>query len=326
MPPFSTSTMIRPFLVLLIALGFSLQSFANDPSIGRQEAMDQISEDDIAKQTLRWKIAQSRMLILRMTDILPTKGNPYFHMADFATKVTLRAFNDAMNTTSIFMNSENPKYWLPVAESATLNADSMNDPQIAPVIKYFAQYVAVAEIMENSIQPILEKSIIIGSVAQTAGAEVDIKFKRAWRYIKHYSGRYKALLTSHSEIAAEMAKQKKQVTLMILGALVKEMSPHLVQVKSSSNEEAIKSFMNRLTQIAGQQIDKQEIENVKSEIIDLSNTESTQYQVVAGALESVDLPDTGEIDGADEAFEIAMRLEVGFDVIQKLMSEIKETW
>ncbi len=312
--------------LIFISLLISFAAFSKDASDGRAEAMAKISEDDIASQTLRYKIIQSRMLILYMMDFLPFKGNPYFHMAEFASQTTLPAFKEAQRATSPFMDSETPYYWLPVETGQTLSADSMKDLETMAVIKYFAQYVATAELLETTIQPILKSSIIIGSIEETAGFEASQKFSKTWRFIKHYSDRYKALLMAHPGSEDQVKTQNKKVTLLIMGSIAKGMRPFVPYVETPSNKKQINDFLTTIENVADDSVTPENLSDIKSKLSALTNPENQTYKSVVDSLETVDLPETGSIDGAEEAFEVAMRLEVGFDVLQKLISNINETW
>lgn len=312
------------FALLSVFIGFSLH--AKDASLGRAETMSKISEEDITAQTLRYKIIRSRSLILYMLDILPNKGNPYTHMAEFASLATLDTFKEAQKSRSDYMNNESPTYWLPIGESETITTVKMQNTDVRSVVHYFAQYVATAEIMEQIIHPVLSKSIIIGSVKETAGDDVNDKFQKAWRYIQFISARYKALLTSHPGTESVLPLQKKKITLLMLSALAKGMKPFLNFVETTENKTSLNQFFETLTHLQEVDLSSSEVSNVKNRIASLSNISSPDYQKVRAALESVGLPDSGEIDGADDAFEVGMRLEVGFDIIKALMNNIKETW
>ncbi len=312
------SFLITTVLMVLPALG-------KDSAVGRAEAVEKISETDIAAQSLRYKIIQSRMLLLYLQDILPVKGNPYFHMAEFASDSTLSSFKKAQATANPFMESTQPSYWLPVAEGETLSTATLSNPNVAPVVQYFAQYVAISEIMQEQIQPTLQASIVIGSVKESAGTAIDLQFQKAWRYIKHYSSRYKALLTEHSGFEARLTFEKKKVTLLTLESIAKGMKPYLSFIKTE-NKLAVEKFLRTLENLGAAEMKANQIDLAKVKIIKLIDPSSDNYKVVMRALKSVDLPETGDIDGAEEAFEVAMRLEIGFDVLQKMMNHIKENW
>ncbi len=312
--------------LIFISLLISVAAYSKDASVGRAEAMAKISEEDIASQTLRYKIIQSRMLILYMLDFLPFKGNPYYHMAEFASLSTLPAFKKAQSVTSKFMDSENPNYWLPIEAGQTVSAANLQNPDTKAVIQYFAQYVATAEILETTIQPILKSSIIIGSIEETAGLEASQKFNKTWRYIKHYADRYKALLVAHPGSEEQLKLQQKTMTLSIMGTIAKGMRPYLSYVETDSNKTQLNDFLSTVENVADTSITAENLSTAKAKFSSLTNPENETYKSVVATLETVDLPETGAIDGAEEAFEVAMRLEVGFDVLQKLMSHINETW
>ncbi|MCJ8277605.1 MAG: hypothetical protein HRT44_08830 [Bdellovibrionales bacterium] len=313
------------FSILMVTL-VAIPGFANDPAQTRARfielSADQYQTNEKAR-TLREKIRDSRALLLYMQDILPAKGNPYYHMADFSSKSTLEIFKAAQKNASSHMNSKSPLYWLPI-DGAQVESADLADADRAAVINYFAQFVATADIMKNVIQPRLSSSIIIGSLEETTNSEVKEKFDRAWSHIQFWVTEYRNLLSVGAS-SQLIEQQNKKVMLLIMDTVAEGMKPYLDYFQTDENRTSLNQFFERIDQLATKSPSSEKAV-IKAEAQSLTDTNSNLYKEVNQVLATVDLPDTSDIDGSEESFEIAMRLQIGFDLLKTLLNEMKEKW
>lgn len=301
-------------------------AISTDPVSGRAAVMKQISKKDIARQSLRFKIIRSRALLLYLQDILPQKGSPYAHLAHFAAEVTLPAFNSAQHTGSAFMDNKAKPAWLPIQEEKTLTTADMKKHSIRAVTEYFVKYVATFEIIKNILLPSLKSSIIVSSIKESSGPEVEAEFQKAWSFISYMSDQYSEIFAKQPILQEQLKLQRKQMLLSLVASIAQGMKNQIDKLEAENNPQDLRPFLTTIENIGAMKLKLSAVPQVKTQITQLTSDTSAQFKRVKAALETVDLPDSGDIDGAQESFEVAMRLEVGFDLLKKLFQTIKQTW
>lgn len=298
---------------------------SKDPVERRAYFIENTNDEIYDLFSLRYKIIQSRALILYLGDILPSLGSPHKHMADFAGKTTKEAFKAAQKNSSKFMGGEpisDDAYWLPVENGKSITAADLSDEETKAVYNYFAQYIATAIMLKNTIQPIIEGSIVVESIEDSAGADVKAKFDKAWGHIQYIVNKYSELLAA-SDLTKNMAHEMRpKVVTAMIATIAEGMKEYIGNVENASNKEALKQFVYNVAAV--DKLGSKAL--VKKQIAESFNKQSNAYNQVVKALENVDLPDSGSIDGSEESFEAAMRLELGFDILKKFASEIETKW
>lgn len=287
-------------------------SFAKDPAIGRAKVIENLAKNpqDFAEQSMRFKIITSRTLLLYIQDILPTKGNAYFHMADNADKVTLSFFKKAQEhdktpALSAIMNSQQ---WLPKNES-----DDHND-----VIRYWAAYVSVIDRLNDQILPKLKRSPFVGSVVSTTDSQTAEKFNNAFKVIRYIARNYSEKIPKKTLEVAQ-----KRMLLLMANEIGRAMKPHL----PSQSQEEIQFFFDLLESISKDSVNQRGIIHIKTkfELVHLFDGRKTTRKKIKRILTNIDLPEEGSIDGADDAYEKVTRLDIGHDILVDMIETI-EKW
>ena len=93
------------------------------------------------QHTILMKMVESRAAILFLTDILPEKGNPYFHMAEFGEKSLKGAFvQGKQNAPELDVKG----LFLPMNNGANITQAKLDsDKELFELVEYFADMAIV---------------------------------------------------------------------------------------------------------------------------------------------------------------------------------------
>jgi hypothetical protein len=275
------------------------------------------STQDINQQTLRFKLIRSRALLIYLSDVLPGKGSPYEHATDFVQQLTLKAFKVAQKN----QKQMDHILWLPYFEKN----QHILDPDLLAVYRYAARYAAAVEVMSEVIEPTLEKNVVISPLKNNVTASVAQKFSKAWNHVQYIKSIYKRRLNAHFQpqpIQVLFSEEQKIIILELSSHIAKAMAPYLEQVSNKKNRMALRRFVEHVTDLNKLKVTPAELAETKAAILKITKTK--EFKVAAKVLTSVDLPDSGDIDGADQSFEVVTRLEVGFEVLLALLAEAQK--
>lgn len=280
------------------------------------------------QHTLLLKMIESRAAILYLADILPEKGNPYYHMAQFGAQSLEQAFVKAINRAPELNERE---LFLPDDNGAAITQERLeSDKELDEIIHYFAQYVATATVLEKLVFPVLAHSPLILPLSESASPEVAVKFARTFGnpkanqqgHIQYISRKYSALFIRNPILQKILDQKQKRVTLNIVSILAEAMEPHLDHVSDGTDKSALHDFIENVKTARSLAVSDQELASTKIRISQIFDQQSPEMKAAEFGLKGVALPDSGDIDGAEEAFEVVMRLDIGFDVLKALKEEV----
>ena len=317
----SYEKLVKNFSLIFVAfLGLSLTAQAG-PVERRAVRIEQSSQSEMKDLSLRFKIIRTRALILYLENLIPAKGNPYYHMAQFADKYTKESFKAAQKNNSPAMKEV---LWLPIAHDRQIKKHEFDtDTDLNSVVTYFAKWVATTEVLKDLVQTTLEDSILVGSLEESIGQENSVKFKASWKHIEYLKKNYIEKINEQQALSDLIVREKKKATLAIASIIAENMKPSIDYVKNSTNSKALDQFLKNVQELSTLSVSKKDLTATMNKVLKISN--GADYTLVKSALNSVDLPDSGDIDGAEESFEVVMRLDVGFDILKRIFLEV-QSW
>lgn len=280
-----------------------------------------VDQNFFSSKTLKDKIETARQSILTLTDFLPEKGNPYVHMANFGIEITKGPYFKAIASSQDL----DKVVFLPGSKSLSMTAEDLTtDENSKSVYQFFLVYSATAEVLETYIQPTLAESILVGSLENSIGVEEAKIFRPTWQKIKDIATLYKDIFYSNESLKAKYEETKRKITLVICSKIAEEFERNIDFVEKGTDNQSLRLFITQVKTFASLSANVKDLIATKKSVAKVFDSKAKPMQAAEKALNSVPLPDSGDIDGADSSFEIVMRLDVGFDVLKGLAGRISQ--
>lgn len=274
-----------------------------------------------------YKMIESRAAILYLTYLLPEKGNPYYHMAEFGEKSLKDSFVAGKDNGP---ELKKRGLFLPKNNGADITEKMLaDDKELREVIAYFAQYVATATVLEKVVYPALANSPVILPLADSTSPEVAAKFAKAFGnpktgqqgHIQYITKKYTELFAANPVLAKVLEVTRKKIILTIASIIAGAMEEHLDHVADMADKNTLQAFLDKVQGLATLNTDDAAVVPTKAQVNAVFDASSSEMKAAEQAFNGVDLPDSGDIDGAVESFEVVMRLDVGFDVLKTIKNE-----
>ncbi len=138
--------------------------------------------------------------------------------------------------------------------------------------------------------------------------------------IEFIVSQYSTRLNEQSNAQALLEEAKKQTLVKMLSSTATSMKEPIEVIETPQNKENLRNFLTSIERLPQEST----TQGAKTKAEGIFSPSSADFLVAQSNLSSVDLPDSGDIDGSEEAFEQAIRLEIGFDILMKLSDEMKQ--
>ena len=298
------------------------------PLDNRKELIESASSKKFIQYSIEMKMVESRYAILYLTDILPEKGNPYYHMAEFGEKSLEGSFILAKENGP---EMTEPGLWLPKNNGKDITAKMLaDDKELREVVNYFAQYVATSKVLEEAVYPAFADSALILPLSESVSPEAAANFARVFGnpktgqvgHIQFITKQYLALYEKNPVLKELLDKTIKKVTLNVASIIAKAMRPHVDWVAYKAFTGDLFQLLDKVETLKDLSVSNKDLASTKKTVATVFDPTSPGMKGAEKAFNGVDLPESSEIDAYAESFEVVMRLEIGFDVLQYISNVI----
>lgn len=318
----------NPLLFLIVFLQFTVLTSHANPQKDRADFVESLDSNSIEQQTITAKIKTTRQLGLYLEDILPESGNVYSHGAKFLNDSTAELFNFVSSHSPSFSQS---RFWLPLPNKNhqwnTASLEKNQNTRLA--FEYLGTWLAALSTLDNT-ERFYRNSILVEPLEKTLSPETLKKYNDAITLIQFMRSNFEKAFSKQRLLPDFLRERKRLSDIALAVQIVRKMLPHLHIVKTNENQRAVDFFVAEVQKLIPNKggsvttkkyhLTSTELRSKKEQFKNLFT--SAQFKQIKQAFSGIDLPDSSDIDGLDDSFEAVMRLEVGFDVIENIYSNL----